>query len=142
MRIVKVLRAMKALRVDVEMQRWILYSRHAHMMRVLSTLFMIIVICHFSSCLWYAVSEDTWYEKEMVAEFAKQGYGTELCCCKGVGTEEGKTQFLEFTGAADAWDDPLKTMMCYEHGGIGHFTGESSAANYNLQTRTHLWSRT
>lgn len=80
-RIVKVIRTMKALNVDVELQRWIMYSRNAHLFRLSYTVTGIIAITHLMSCIWAAIGQDMWYETEMKMEMSAEGYDDVLCCC-------------------------------------------------------------
>jgi CRP-like cAMP-binding protein len=134
MRIVKIFRVMKALKVDIEMQRWILYSRHAHIMRFMWNILLIVIVSHFVSCMWYAIARDEWWEKELFFELSSTGFDGELCCCnkpqvsdeEKLGFVPNPSEFLEYVPATDAWADDTNTTTsaCYEFGGMGHFKDE------------------
>lgn len=55
LRLVRLLRVMKLLKLRPELQRWLQYSRHANLFRLVRLVMSFLVINHYLACTWYGL---------------------------------------------------------------------------------------
>ena len=56
LRLLKIMRIMKTLKISPELQRFLKYSRHAHLIKLFQIILYVFVFIHLFSCFWYVVS--------------------------------------------------------------------------------------
>jgi len=56
LRLLKMMRIMKTLKISPELQRFLKYSRHAHLFKLFRIIVIVFVAIHLVCCFWYAVS--------------------------------------------------------------------------------------
>ena len=56
LRLLKIMRIMKTLKISPELQRFLKYSRHAHLIKLFQIIVYVFVFIHLFSCWWYLVS--------------------------------------------------------------------------------------
>ncbi|KDO34162.1 hypothetical protein SPRG_19014 [Saprolegnia parasitica CBS 223.65] len=62
-RMYSLVRILRFLRVPDEYKRWVLYSRHAHLIRLLSLVALFMFLVHLLACVWYSlVVPELWIE--------------------------------------------------------------------------------
>lgn len=55
LRLVKLLRVVKLLRINPEVNRWLKYSRHANLLRLLGLVMQFLATTHILACLWHGI---------------------------------------------------------------------------------------
>ncbi|TMW63841.1 hypothetical protein Poli38472_002782 [Pythium oligandrum] len=57
LRIIRVLRVLKILKINPEIRRWLQYSRHANLLRLVRLVASFLIINHYVACIWYGAIE-------------------------------------------------------------------------------------
>lgn len=52
LRLVRLLRVLRLLRISPELKRWLQYSRHANVLRLVRLIILVLVTTHFAACIW------------------------------------------------------------------------------------------
>ncbi|GMH89527.1 hypothetical protein TL16_g11483 [Triparma laevis f. inornata] len=70
LRLLKLFRLLKALNRFEKFQRFLKYSRYGHLLRLFTKVMQIIVLCHYGSCIWFAVGGPSgggmWFQYECI----------------------------------------------------------------------------
>ncbi|RHY91514.1 hypothetical protein DYB37_002925 [Aphanomyces astaci] len=61
LRLARLVRILKILQIPPEYKRWLLYSRYAHLIRLISTIGVFFFTIHLCACVWNgSIASDTW----------------------------------------------------------------------------------
>jgi CRP-like cAMP-binding protein len=59
LRLVRLLRVVKVLKIRPEIRRWLQYSRHANLLRLVRLVLSFLILNHYAACIWFgAVASD------------------------------------------------------------------------------------
>ena len=75
LRLVRLLRVLKVLRINPELKRWLQYSRHANLLRLVRLIIVFLSITHFMACIWQGtVVHEEWYELHIRSDTTQHAY--------------------------------------------------------------------
>lgn len=81
LRLVRLLRFMKLLKLRPELQRWLQYSRHANLFRLVRLVASFFVINHYLACVWYGLVASDATKAEDTSEKTSHLYFASLYTC-------------------------------------------------------------
>ena len=125
-RIFKVIRVVKTLKIDIEVQRYFLFSRHAHVIRLFVLVVVLIYVSHCFACAWFVLAtsgdKDNWFTSEIKTELSSRGYGDVLCCADE-GTILGSySEAWEYERGGEGASGEKVVGQCLDPKNIGHFS--------------------
>jgi CRP-like cAMP-binding protein len=81
LRLVRLLRVMKLLKLRPELQRWLQYSRHANLFRLVRLVMSFLVINHYLACTWYGLVASDENKASDASKSAYHNYFASLYMC-------------------------------------------------------------
>lgn len=81
LRLIRLLRVMKLLKLRPELQRWLQYSRHANLFRLVRLVVSFLVINHYLACIWYGLVASDENKAQDASKSSSHLYFSSLYTC-------------------------------------------------------------